>query len=880
MTKERWEKIQQLFDRAADLGPQSRHELLERECQGDSHLRQQVESLLACDGIDALEAAVGQAAVRATSATLLYTPQPLEIAGKFRTIRVLGEGGMGIVYEAEQTNPKRKVALKVMRGGRHASDRHRRLLLREAEALGRLQHAGIATIYESGLTEDDQPYLAMELVNGETLQQYLVRVPAPERLDTTSAQERIQLFLAICSAIHYAHLNGVIHRDIKPGNVILPGPDPSSSGAPSSNSGISHASSSSSSSTMRLPVKVLDFGLARLTNDSDVTQSGVIQGSIPYMSPEQVRGDSTKIDIRTDIYSLGVLLYEMLTGRHPYFSEPTGLVEGASIICNTPPRGFRTWNRPFDEDLETIVLKALEKEPAMRYQSVLALSEDLQRYLSDLPIHARPPSTLYQFRKLFHRHRLAFAALGVVLTLIVAFGVVSVMQAQRIRAERDRANLEAENAKQVNEFLAGLFRNANPGQGGGANLSARDLLNQGRERLDKELANQPELRARLLDSIGTFYNSLLPYDEALRSFQDSLAIRRKLYGPDGNVGEAQTWSGLASVHYNQGKYKQSIEENLHAIAIMRKFPNEGHLSNPVRELTAAASAAAQVADYTLADDLTQQARKWSRDHKLDPKEDIEILDTMGQIYRRQGQYRKAIDVLKESLAIKRKHATEHLMMRSLNELGLANNLGGDPYEAEKYFQEVLERAPKAFGSEHPNIAVLSMNYAATLNLLGKHADAERTVRRSIAIFDKAGQADHPQMADFRWALAEALQGQNRNQEANREFHEALSRNLRAYGEKELRTANSYFHLARNELRLGQNDNAMRNVDKSLKLLEEIDRKNTVNYGVAQMIKGQTLTALGRKDEARPYLERAHKQLLDLLGPDRIETKRAAEALRN
>ncbi|MBS1834513.1 MAG: serine/threonine protein kinase, partial [Acidobacteria bacterium] len=311
MTKERWEKIQHLFDRAADLSPHSRAELLEQECAGDNHLRQQVESLLACDGIDDLEQAVGRAAFEATSATLRFSPPALEIAGKFRAIRVLGEGGMGIVYEAEQMHPRRKVALKVMRGGQHASERHRRLLLREAEALGRLQHPGIATIYESGLTEDEQPYLAMELVNGETLQQYLGRVAAPERLDKASALERIQLFLAICSAIHYAHLNGVIHRDIKPGNVILPSVDVDGNG------GGSPSSHSSTSGTMRLPVKVLDFGLARLTNDADVTQSGVIQGSIPYMSPEQVRGDSAKIDIRTDIYSLGVLLYEMLAGRHP-----------------------------------------------------------------------------------------------------------------------------------------------------------------------------------------------------------------------------------------------------------------------------------------------------------------------------------------------------------------------------------------------------------------------------------------------------------------------------------------------------------------------------------------------------------------------------------
>ncbi|BDC51457.1 hypothetical protein F183_A37730 [Bryobacterales bacterium F-183] len=874
MTKERWEKIQHLFDRAADLEPQRRAELLERECSGDVHLRQQVESLLACDGIDALELAVGRAAVQATAAAAAAAanPQAPEIAGKFRTIRLLGEGGMGVVYEAEQSNPRRKVALKVMRGGRHASERHRRLLLREAEALGRLQHPGIATIYESGLTEDEQPYLAMELVNGETLQQYLARVPAPERLDKSSSHERIQLFLAICSAIHYAHLNGVIHRDIKPGNVILPSVDWSGSGS-------SNPSASTSTSGLRMPVKVLDFGLARITTDAEVTQSGVIQGSIPYMSPEQVRGDSARIDIRTDIYSLGVLLYEMLTGHHPYFTESTGLVEGASIICQTPPRSFRVWGRTYDEDLETVVLKALEKEPAHRYQSVLAFSEDLQRYLNDMPIQARPPSALYQFRKLFQRHRLAFASLGVVMMLIAAFAVISVIQANRIRAERDRANLEAANAEQVNEFLIGLFRDATPGDGATADLTARDLLNQGRHRLDRDLANQPELRARLLDNLGTFYHTLLPYSESIRSFQDSIAIRHSLYGPDGNVREADSWHGLATTYYNLGKYKEAADFYLHALAIRKKFPNEGELSETPQDLIGAATSLSQIGEHSRALELAKESRAWLDSHPGSlPRDRADTLEVIGQIYRRQGEPRQAIPYLKEALELKRKFNSGMPIMRSLNELGLANNLSGDPAEAEKYYKEVLQLAPKFFGDTNPNFAVLSMNYAASLNLLGKHKEAEPIVRRSIQIFETSGQANHPSMGDFRWALGESLLGQGRNQEANVEFRDALTRNLKNFGEKELRTANSYFHFAKSELSLGRLDSALQNADKSLKLIENMGRTKVVSYAVAQMVKGQTLLAMGRKDEARPYLERSHKQLTDLMGPNRVETKRAAAAL--
>jgi serine/threonine protein kinase len=866
MTKDRWERIQRMFNEVADLPLEERQQRLDHECADDPILRKQVESLLIFDGGDLLEQAVGRAAQQATQSLPTPEPEPQTIAGKFRLIRVLGEGGMGIVYEAEQANPRRKVALKVMRGGKHASERHRRLLQREAEALGRLQHPGIATIFESGVTEDsEQPYLAMELVAGETLQDYLTRTKPPARVDKDSAFERIQLFLAIAGAIHYAHLNGVIHRDIKPGNIILPTPDPSTASA----------------STSAVPVKVLDFGLARIAEtDDSMTKSGVIQGSIPYMSPEQVRGDSSKIDLRTDIYALGVLLYELLTGKHPYFTENVGLVEGATLICNEPPKPFRTWGAPYDEDLETIVFKALEKEPAQRYQSVLALSEDIQRYLHNMPIQARPPSTIYQLRKLISRHRLAFAASLALVVLLIAFTITTIVQTQRIRAERDRANLEAAAARQVSDFLGSLFRKANTNRNSSpANITVQELLDQGSQRLEKELADQPEIRARLLEDIANAYNTTTPYEKAVSAAKQSIEIRQKLYGPGGSELEAQPWGILASIRHNQGNYKEAAEASLRALEIRRKYQPESDAKH-VGDLVNAAAAYNQLGDFPTAERYIKEAVELDRKYgRAKTREFASVLDTYAGILRRNGDFRGALPMLRESLELKQGKASEIQILTTMNEIGLAANLGGDPEEAVTTYRKMLELAPKFFGPDHPNICILRSNIAASLNLLGRHKEAEQSVREGLAKFLSLPEmAKHPQLADFYWALAESLAGQGKSVEADSEFRMALQLYTTRLGPRDFKTANAHHQLARNEIRLGRGESALKHAQESVSIIEELKRTGTPAYGMAQLTTGMALQSLNRKAEARPYLERAQQLLSRLLEPGRVEMRMVNTAL--
>jgi len=371
--------------------------------------------------------------------------------GEYRIIREIGSGGMGVVYEAEQQHPKRLVALKVIRGGRFVDDQHIKLFEREAQALARLKHPGIAAIYESGRTPDGQHFFAMELVRGETLKDYLEKASSSGPLTPPQLRERLAIFRKIADAVIYAHQRGVIHRDLKPANIIV----------------LREFESSESESGLQSPgIKILDFGLARIT-ETDLavstigTELGAIQGTLPYMSPEQVRGNPDEIDVRSDVYSLGVILYEMIAGRRPYDINNAMLHEAVRVICETRPAPLsKSWSgtKKLDRDIETIVNKALEKPLARRYQSVSALGDDVSRFLAGQPILARPPSVVYQLRKMAARHKVGFGFAAMLVFLIAIFAVVMSIQAERIARERDRANREAKISKQVSDFMRSLFR--------------------------------------------------------------------------------------------------------------------------------------------------------------------------------------------------------------------------------------------------------------------------------------------------------------------------------------------------------------------------------------------------------------------------------------
>ena len=360
------ETVESLFQQAIDLDPHQRSAFLDEHCAGDSDLRAAVEELLHFDAKaqsspDFLHSPASD--VRAALPTPAAVPAAI---GRYRILRRLGEGGMGTVYEAEQDDPRRTVALKVMRPGLDSPELRKRFA-QEAHILGRLHHAGIAQVYDAGATEDGRLYFAMEFIRGLPLGEHA-------RLRGLAPPARLELVARVCDAVEHAHAQGVIHRDLKPANILV-----EDTGQP----------------------KVLDFGVAQATGGGVLdttahTRTGQILGTLGYMSPEHVSGDPQAIDARSDVYALGVILYELLAQRLPYRLDHLPLPEVIRVVQEVEPSRLGSLNASLRGDLETIVSKALAKDKARRYASAGELAADIRRHLANEPIQARPPSALYR----------------------------------------------------------------------------------------------------------------------------------------------------------------------------------------------------------------------------------------------------------------------------------------------------------------------------------------------------------------------------------------------------------------------------------------------------------------------------------------------------
>jgi non-specific serine/threonine protein kinase/serine/threonine-protein kinase len=513
------------------MRPSSQHaQFLAAACARDDSLRREVESLLAIDqslpGYLAESELADQAGRRAAEA-LIAEDGPArhpDRIGRYQIRGILGRGGMGTVYEAQQENPRRGVALKVIRAG-VASERMLRRFEHEAQLLGRLQHPGIAQIFEAGTAEIDgpgrgaQPFFAMEFVQGRPITEHANH-------HGLSTRQRLELFTNVCQAIEHAHQKGVIHRDLKPANVLV-----SDTGQP----------------------KVLDFGVARAT-DSDIqtttlrTDVGQLIGTVPFMSPEQVAGDSALLDARSDVYSLGVLSYELLTGRLPYDLSGKSIPEAARIIREDTPTPLSAANRTLRGDLETIISKALEKEKDRRYQSAAELAVDIQRYLSNTPILARPPSAAYQLRKLIGRHKLPFALVAALFVLMTSFGVwMSLLyrnaEQLRVAAEQERtealdardrehdARVTAEHAankvKRVHSFFNQILATGAPSTG--RPVTMREALDKAAEKVEEELHAYPLAESTSRMTIGKAYHALGEYDLAEVQLRRALKLRLDVF---------------------------------------------------------------------------------------------------------------------------------------------------------------------------------------------------------------------------------------------------------------------------------------------------------------------------------------------------------------
>jgi serine/threonine protein kinase len=476
MTPERWALVKNVFTEAAATGAEGRRALLDRRCEGDPELRAEVVRLL--DHHDTsthgtLRAGGVRGGIRAGAVGVGAgggVLHPSDRIGSYRVLEVLGEGGMGVVYLAEQERPRRTVALKVIKPGL-ASAALRRRFEQEAHVLGRLEHAGIARIFEAGMADGGwgaQPFFAMELVRGRPLTLYA-------REGGLGIRRRLELMAQVCDAVHHAHGKGVVHRDLKPGNIL-----------------VNEAGEA----------KVLDFGVARAVDGEASlttfqTDAGQLLGTIPYMSPEQAAGQSALVDTRSDVYSLGVVLFELLAERLPYDVDRKMAHEAVRMIREEEPARMSAISRTFRGDIETIVGKALQKERARRYQSAQELADDIRRHLANEPIRARPLTTRYQIAKFAKLHRAH----------------------------------EAAEAMAINRFLQDLLASEEPLTASGKEVTVRQILHQAAGRLDTStVRDEPRLESEVRTSIALTYRALGHFDRALHHARVAMETRGKYFG--------------------------------------------------------------------------------------------------------------------------------------------------------------------------------------------------------------------------------------------------------------------------------------------------------------------------------------------------------------
>jgi serine/threonine protein kinase/tetratricopeptide (TPR) repeat protein len=789
--------------------------------------------------------------------------QPERI-GNYRIIKRIGAGGMGVVYEAEQSHPRRLVALKVIRGGTYVDETHLRMFHREAQTLGRLKHPAIAAIFESGDTEDGQHFFAMELVRGETLSQWLLK-HNPRSLSTAELRLRLELFRKICEAVAYAHQRGVVHRDLKPSNILVT----------KESRGVSGAAGG------EVPdVKILDFGLARIT-DSDVelstivTQVGKVQGTLPYMSPEQFKGVPEEIDLRTDVYSLGVVLYEMLTGQLPHDVSRATIHEAARIVCDEqvkPLSGSWSGARGPDRDIETIVLKAIEKEPSRRYQGVSSISEDIQRYLCDQPITARPPSAVYQIRKMVARHRLGFGFAGSLLVMLVALAVSMTVQASLIASERDRANHEAMTAERVSAFLIDLFKVADPHESKGNTVTARELLDQGAGRLRQELRGEPLVQARMMVTVGNVYQRLGLYEKARPLLEESLLIRRELLAADDPV-IAESLTALAGFHRFVGEYSEARRFYEEALELLQAAWGAAHpdVAKAVSNLSVVHW---QTGRYDESLELQMRALE-IREATLGP-DDILVahsLNNLSLLLKERGEYDEALLMAKRALEIKETRLGPDHPDTAMTRGNLATLLRrmGDYAAARPLLEQSLTTREETLGPEHPDVAQSLNNLANLLQTTGDYVEARPLYERSLAIREKALGPDHIDVSQTLNNLAVLLVATGEFDTARLHYERALTIREEVLGPEHRRVAQTSNNLANLYRRDGENlDESLALYERGLAIYEKALGPEHLEVGLILQPIAIVHFLQGRPEESREHHERAVRVFEETVGLDHPE----------
>jgi eukaryotic-like serine/threonine-protein kinase len=798
---DRWKRIKSIVGAALERQPGERADFLGEVCDGDSELRAEVDSLIAAyDGSDDLSRS-------AVTEQFVNTSDAVRTLGPYSLLERLGEGGMGQVWLAEQKEPvRRRVALKLIKSGFYDELALRRFQS-ERQSLAILDHPSIAKVFDAGATAEGQPYFAMEYVPGVAITKYCDEKKIRIR-------ERLELFMRVCEGVQHAHQKAIIHRDLKPANILVVEID--GKAAP----------------------RIIDFGLAKTVTpaamgESLYTQVGSFVGTPGYMSPEQADPGMVDIDTRTDIYSLGVVLYELLTGFLPFDAAQLGKLrldemlrrlreedpqrpstkvsssgDVAKVIAQARSMDTSGLVRELHGDLDWITMRALEKDRNRRYGAPVELSADINRCLRNLPVVARPASATHQAWKYVQRNRVGVSVTLGAAVLLIGFAVVQAIQLRRITHERDRADRTA-------EFMADMFKVADPSAARGNSVTAREILDKAARQMDTSLAKDPVLHADMMAVIGEVSENLGLYPQAHHLLENALRLQRASLGPE-SAEAIKSMNSMSRLLLLEGRFSEADKWSRGTLLLARRKLGSSD-PNTLSAMSNLASVLKDEGQYPEAEKTAREGLDLSRAAlgEDDPLT-LHFMDNLAATENRVARFADAEKLFRQELEVQ----TRTVGPDDPQTLLMMNNLGAnlaDQHrfaEAEKIQRKMLDIERRVLGPEHPETLASTGNLGNYVSNQGRYADAEKIYRETIAILQRVAP-EHPETLRILGNLANLLADRGRFVEAEKLKREVLEKYRHIYGSHHPETSVTEYDLACLVARQGRNSEAISILRQSL-----------------------------------------------------------------
>jgi len=862
--RQRWERVQELFAAALDVPQTARQRFVRSRCAEDADLAAEVLALLAADAarpdfLDGLAAGLADVVQDAASdpvagfggegdpAAGVADPLVGAVLDRYTIERRLAAGGMGAVYLARRSDGAydEQVAIKVIRRGLDTEQLLRRFGA-ERQILARLRHPGIANLLDGGVTADGRPFLVMEYVDGRPLDRYCDE----EALDLPG---RLQLVREVCEIVQHAHRNLVVHRDLKPGNILV-----TASGS----------------------IKLMDFGIAKLIGAGEDAPVGEAPATLPglqvmtpgWAAPEQIRGEP--VTTATDVFGLGLVLYRLLTGGHAFGAPDSTAAELATATCEHEPRrpsravSGRHAVLGVDADLDNICLKALRQQPEQRYASPGHLAEDLHRYQAGQPVLARPATFAYRTGKLLRRHRRAFATAAALVVLFVGLGIWDNL---RLAAERDRARRGEAKAAQVAAFLTDLFTQADPDHSRGADITAREILARGTERVESRLAGQPALQADMFAVLGRVHRSLGQYAEGRALLEQALALERTQLG-DRHPDVLETAVALGQLETEAGRFARADSLLRGALTALRKA--DGPPAVPLGSvLQSLALATVRRGDREQGERYYLEAlAAYERERPITDPSYATCLNDLGLLLLEMGRRDEAEPMLRRALALQEQWlgADHPERANTLFNLSLLLQERGDHDDAEPILRQVLALDRKHYDPDHPNVAFSLVNLATSLEHAGRLAPAETLYAEALAIRREVLEPGHPDLLKCLGSYGLNLCRQGRYAEAEPVLREAAALTREHLGRHQI-TAGRLDDLGWLLRDTGRPAEALAVHEEALAMHEEVLGPDHKFVAISLLHLSRALLDLDRLAEARRVQTRALDIATRAYGPQNVFT---------